>query len=182
MGWIKKLLIFLGLVVVVLAGVGLLLPAERHLERTIEIDHPPNKVFPWINSLHAFNTWSPWFGRDPKADYRFEGPDSGVGARQSWSSDHPEVGSGSQEIIESRENESVRTRLHFAEQGTAEAQWTLQPTEGGTRVVWAFDTDFGFNLAGRYVGLFLESMLGPDYEQGLTNLKQQVESGVSPPS
>ena len=42
-------------------------------------------------------------------------------------------------------------------------------------MTWAFDTDFGFNLIGRYWGILLDRQIGPLYAQGLANLKRISE-------
>jgi len=173
---LKRLIYGLVLLVILLAVFGLLLPDSAHMERSIAIKAPADKVFARVNDLRAFNDWSPWHGIDPKTEYHFEGPDSGVGAKVTWSSEHPDVGNGSQEIIESRANELVRTHLDFGPQGTAQAYFDLSPENSGTRIVWGFDTEFGFDIVGRYFGLMLESMIAPDYETGLAKLKQLVEA------
>ena len=48
-------------------------------------------------------------------------------------------------------------------------------TEKGTHVTWSFDSEFGLNLVGRYFGLMLDGIVGPDYEKGLQNLKTMAE-------
>ncbi len=176
MKWFKRLLAAVAVLLVIVVTVGLFLPDRVHVERSIVIDAPPERVFPLVNDYRNFNQWSPWYGMDPDARYRFDGPESGVGAKLSWDSDNPDVGSGSQQIVESRANALVRTHLDFGDQGVAEARFTLSPEGTGTRVTWGFDTDFGYNLVGRYFGLLFESMIGPDYEQGLANLKRVAES------
>ena len=57
----------------------------------------------------------------------------------------------------------------------ATAYYDLQAEEGGTRVTWGFDTDFGHDLVGRYFGLVLGPLIGADYEKGLANLKALAE-------
>jgi hypothetical protein len=49
-------------------------------------------------------------------------------------------------------------------------------------VTWAFDTDFGYNLVGRYFGLMLPRSIGADYEKGLANLKDLAEGKTGAPS
>lgn len=166
---------------VMLAAIGLLLPSTAHVERQILIQAEPDQVFPFLNAPRAFNLWSPWARRDPSTQYRFSGPEQGVGAHMAWHSEHPQVGSGSQEIIASVINQRVAVALDFGAQGTAVAYYDLQRIEGATEVSWGFDTDFGYDIVGRYVGLLFERWIGPDYEQGLANLKQLVEAPPATP-
>lgn len=170
-------LLALGLLFVV---VGLFLPAQTHLEREIVIDAPASTIFDLVNGFERAGEWSPWMQIDPATVYTVTGPAQGVGAKQAWQSDHPDVGVGSQEITASIANERVETYLDFGPQGDATAYFQLKPEDGGgTHVTWGFDTEFGMNIIGRYFGLFFESMLGPSYEEGLANLKTLAES--SPP-
>ena len=82
------------------------------------------------------------------------------------------------EIVKSVENRSIRTALDFAEQGQAMAEWTFEPvSESSVKVTWAFSGDSGWNLMGRYFGLFMDSFIGPDFERGLANLKKLAETG-----
>lgn len=163
-------------VLALLVAIGLLLPSSAHVERSIEIEATPEQIFPWLNSPRAFNRWSPWAQRDPATQYRFEGPEQGVGAKMYWQSAHPEVGSGSQEIIASVPDQRVALALDFGTQGTAVAYYDLQQLEGTTTVTWGFDTEFGNDIVGRYFGIMLDTWLGPVYEKGLSNLKALVES------
>lgn len=156
---------------------GLLLPGEIRVERSIEIDATPEQVFPLINDMEAFNRWSPWANLDSETMYELSGPESGVGARMSWSSENPEVGSGSQRIIRSLPPEQVVLRLDFGPQGSAEASFDLRALETGTEVTWSFGFQIGYDLIGRYMGLLMEGMVGKKYEKGLERLKKLVETG-----
>ena len=162
--------------IIVLVGVSYLLPRYVTVERSVVIDAKPAEVFPYVNSFEKFNEWSPWAGIDPDTKYTFEGPDRGQGAKMTWTSDHPDVGSGSQEIIDSRKNQYVRTELDFGEQGTGEAWYRLENVEAGTEVTWGLKADMGNNPIGRWIGLAMDGMIGPDYERGLADLKELVES------
>jgi len=94
-----------------------------------------------------------------------------------WTSDNPRVGTGSQEIVAAEPYRHVATRLDFGPEGTAQAFFRLDPLEPGTRTTWGFETDFGWNLVGRYLGFFMfDAALGDDYERGLANLKRLAES------
>lgn len=176
MSVVKRILLGLLILVVLLTLVGFLLPSSAHVERSTTIDAPPSTVFALVNGFRSFNRWSPWAERDPETEYLYEGPVSGVGARMSWDSQNPQVGSGSQEITLSQPNERVETHLDFGPQGTAEAFFELQAADGGTAISWGFDTEFGMNLVSRYMGLMFDSWIGADYEAGLAKLKSLAES------
>ena len=156
-------------------GIGLLLPRQVQLERSITIDRPAATVFAVLNGFKRFNDWSPWAARDPEAKYTFAGPPFGAGAKLTWEGDPDTVGAGSQTIRLSAPYSRIGVALDFDGQGPANANYVLTPEGSGTRVVWSFDTDLGMSPLSRWFGLMFESMIGPDYEEGLANLKRLVE-------
>jgi len=173
---LKMLLIGLLALVALLVIVGLFLPSTLHVERSTVISAPQSTVFALVNGYARFNEWSPWARIDPQTNYTYEGPVQGVGAKQAWESENSEVGVGSQVITASEPYRRVETELDFGSQGTAQAYFDLTAEGDATKVVWGFDTSFGYNLMFRYVGLFMDGMLGPSYEEGLAGLKKLAES------
>ena len=172
-----------GLVVAIIALVGAayMLPQIVHVERTTVIDRPAASIFPYLNSLHRANEWSPWTELDPNLKLSFAGPDEGIGAKMSWVG-NKSVGSGSEVITQSIANRKVAVDLDFGDQGRAKAALTLTTIEHGTKVVWSVDIDVGNNPIGRYMGLSLDKMIGADYERGLARLKTLVEKTPEAPA
>ncbi|MEM7041317.1 MAG: SRPBCC family protein [Pseudomonadota bacterium] len=177
---LKTILKYLGLAAVVLFAIAYILPGSVQVERATEIDATPGEVFALVNSFENFNQWSPWYEKDPDGEYLIEGPEQGVGARMTWASQKPDVGTGSQEIVESVPDRLVRTQLDFGDMGKANAFFQIEPRgEDRTRLVWGFDTDLGLNPVSRYFGLMFERWIGPDYEHGLARLKSLAEERAS---
>lgn len=177
MRFLKWLLITFVILAVIFAGGGFLLPDKVHVERSTVINAEAARVFPYVNNYRRFNEWSPWAERDPNAEYTFSGPEAGAGAKMSWKSELDEVGSGSQEIVESIENRKVATALDFGEMGTADAAFLLEPEGTGTKVTWVLDSELPPNPVARWMGLALDGLIGKDYEEGLARLKAKVEGG-----
>ncbi len=170
--------IILGSIVALAIGfivVGLFLPREVYVARDTVIKAPPEAVFAYLNSPKKFNEWSPWAKRDPKTEYLFTGPDKGVGAKMAWKSNNKEVGTGTQEIVASMPGKKVRVKLDFGDMGNGYAAYTLTPEQGGTKIVWDFETDLGGNIIAKYFGLMFDKWIGTDYEAGLASLKTLVE-------
>lgn len=161
---------------VLLIGIGLLLPASATIERSVLIQATPEEVFPHINGMRAFHAWSPWAATDAATEYSFSGPEQGVGSRMEWRSGGTQAGQGSQEIVASVAPRQVEMRLVFGDKGGGTAQFRLQPEGLGTRVEWRFHSAFGWDLFSRYVGLMLDGMIGSAYERGLETLRQRVEA------
>ena len=178
MNILKKVLLVLVILVGLILVIGLLLPSEVSLERSTTINASPSSVYEEISSLKKSNNWSPWFQIDPEGtSYIFSGTDAGVGNKMEWTSEHPDVGTGSQEIMEVVQDKKVRTKLYFG--GFDEpsyADFILEEGEGGTMVTWTFEGDMGSNPANKIFGLMMDTFLGPSYEEGLANLKSRVES------
>ncbi len=179
---LKKVFYAIVIVIFIFITVGMLLPRQVHVERSLVIDRPAATVFTVLNSYRSFVNWSPWADRDPSATYELSGPDAGVGARLGWSGDPRQVGSGWQEITESQPNHLIRMFLNFDQQGTANTYYQIDPAVSGVRVTWGFDSDlvegqgwFGGLLA-RYFGLFFDRWIGADYELGLARLKALLET------
>ncbi|GAB5447295.1 SRPBCC family protein [Gymnodinialimonas sp.] len=172
---IRNILIGLVALAAVLAIVGMFLPRYVTVERDLVVNATPDAVYPHVSSLQAFTEWSPWGDIDPDMEVAFSGPEVGVGNVMEWTSEHPNVGNGRQEILEVAENESVRTALDFGDMGTAEAWWRLTPEGDATRVVWGLTADMGQGPVGRWFGLMMDGWVGADYERGLGRLQAIVE-------
>lgn len=62
------------------------------------------------------------------------------------------------------------------EQGTAFGGFNFKKEGEATVVTWYMDSDMGWNPIGRIFGLFMDGMLGPDFEKGLADIKKVSES------
>jgi effector-binding domain-containing protein len=172
---VKKLLIALVVVVVLLCATSYMLPNTSHVERSMDISASPATVFTMLNNFKGYDRWSPWKDYDPNMKITFSGPDTGVGAKYSWVG-NSDVGSGSQQITESKPNSLVRVDLDFGEMGTAQSYFEIVAQGQGTKVTWGFDnSNLGMNPMMRWMGLAFDKMMGPDFEKGLTRLKAIAE-------
>lgn len=146
------------------------------IERSVSIDAPAAEIFPHLNDLRKSNVWSPWVKLDPNASYRFDGPESGVGASSAWDGNN-QIGAGRQTIIETRPNELVQLRLEFLRpfKATNTAEFALEPVGGRTVVSWSLVGENNFVC--RLVMLFInqDKMIGGQFEKGLAELKALVE-------
>ncbi|MDH4167523.1 MAG: SRPBCC family protein [Gammaproteobacteria bacterium] len=156
--------------------IALFLPQAAHLDRSMSTTASPETVYGLVDGFKRFNEWSPWANIDPATKYTYSGPETGVGARMEWASDNPDVGNGSQEVIAVEPGRRVTSKLDFGMDNPTTATISLVPEGTGTRVTWTLDTDLSGSLLGRYFGLALDHMVGPDYEQGLARLKAVAES------
>jgi uncharacterized protein YndB with AHSA1/START domain len=179
MKWLIRIVLgLLGLVVVFLA-VGLLLPSQFKVERTATIAAPPEQVYALIADPREWKRWSVWNQRDPAMKITYGGPSSGLGARWSWESQSE--GNGSMEFTEGTLPERITYKLTFADFGmTSTGRLMLSPADAGgkpgTRISWTNEGDMGSNPVNRWFGVFMDKLVGPDFEAGLANLKKLAES------
>ena len=171
---LKIIAIALIVIVVIIIGYGMTLSGETHMERSVVINASVEKVFKEVNTFINIKDWSPWAKLDPETKYVYSGPGWGVGAKYDWESEDENVGIGSQEILESRENEYVKTQMIFAIEGEFFAEFILMLVDGGTEVTWTYDGKVN-SFMWKFIMLGMEGQLGPMYEQGLVDLKAYVE-------
>jgi uncharacterized protein YndB with AHSA1/START domain len=171
---LKAIVWILAALVVIFIGGGYLLPNEVTVQRQTVINAPQEKVFALVDGYKRFNEWSPWAELDPNTKYTFEGPESGVGAKMSWASNDPNVGSGSQTITEHVPNSHVAADLDFGAMGKSRAYWDLKPEGVGTSATWGFKMKLD-GMMDRWFGLLMERFIGPDYDKGLAKVKALAE-------
>ena len=175
MGALKKLLLLLGIIIVMLVATSFVIPKDYVVERSITINAQPDEVYPFIVDLKAWQKWGVWFKRDPQMVLSYSGPDRAIGMRSEWISD--KEGSGEMEITELEHNKRVVYSLYFPEldmgsTGTVK----IEELDSGTQVIWRDEGSVDNNPVNRYFVLFIDSLIGPDFELGLENLKTLVEN------
>jgi carbon monoxide dehydrogenase subunit G len=169
--------ILLGIVglVIALSAIAMLLPNKVRVERSIIIAKPPATVFAVVNDQRQFTAWSPWSGIDPNATYTLSGPPVGPGAALSWSG--KTIGAGTQRIVANIPDSRIDVVLEMQGfSGSTTSDWVFAAVPEGTRVTWAFQCELGMNPLMRWMGLFMDRFVGPDYAKGLAGLKTYIEN------
>lgn len=172
---LKRILIVAGVVILALVVVSQFLPSKYHAERSIVIAAKPDVIFPWMNNLKKWPEWSPWTAaKDPTIVYAYEGPEEGVGAISKW--DSKDMGEGSMKLTESDPARGLKFDLSF-EHGKylSTGAFIFESADTGTKVTWAMDGTVSRNPLDRFFSLFMDKLIGPDFEEGLTNLKKKAE-------
>ncbi|MGY0650348.1 polyketide cyclase [Luteimonas sp. A537] len=173
-----ELLISLAIVAVLFIVVGVLLPSSRSLTESVETNRKPAIVFDTLNSFKRFDDWHP-FALGQVALNR-SGPDSGVGARIDYDSEVSGVGKGSWEIVESDQDARVVYKIEDIKRGSnKQTSFTLKPTGRGGRnieITQHYSVDYGWNLLGRYAGLYVSRNTGDTIKLGLGRLSNMLAS------
>lgn len=180
MSLLKKIVFGLAGLIVLLVLVGLVLPGAYRVERSVVIDAPMIRVYPLVYSPPDWIKWGVWIRRDPAMKTTYSGPPAGVGAKWSWQS--ATQGNGSMEITQAVFDKTIAYTLSIEGwDGKFLGHLDFAPAPGakgpGVKVTWVGEGDVGMNLIGRYFVLFMDRMLGPDFEACLKNLKDVAERG-----
>jgi len=160
--------------------VAAILPSSYRVERSIEINKPAEVVYPLVANLPSWPKWDPFTEQEPGAKSTFSGVAGTVGSRWDWEGEV--IGTGSLTVEEIVPNQSLRSKMVSVapQPWAATDNWRFEPTASGTKVTWMIEGNLGYPVE-RVFGLFMESMLGPTFEKGLTNLKKVSEAQLEVP-
>ncbi|NQW29908.1 MAG: SRPBCC family protein [Ignavibacteria bacterium] len=164
----------LGLVVAVMI-VGLFLPSQVSIERSIVVKADAAEVYDLIANPTNFSKWSPWHEKDTAMEITFFDPLYGKGAGYTWKSEVSEVGSGRYEIISVDPGKQIDVEMNWDEMGPSFAKYIITQDPAGSKLVWTFEKDMGSWPLMRWMGLLMDPMLGSDYEKGLAKFKTVIE-------
>jgi hypothetical protein len=148
----KKFFLLLLVLVVAFLIVVAMRPDNYLVSRTTSMKAPASVIFAEVNDLSKWHAWSPWAKMDPEAKTTFEGPESGMGAIMKWAGNY-EVGEGTMEIIESKQNEFIKFKLTFEKpfKGNSTSEFSFKEENGETMVTWSM---YGHNdFMGKAFGL-----------------------------
>ncbi len=173
-----ELLISMAIVAVLFVIVGVVLPSSRSLSESVETNRKMSIVFDTVNSFKRFDDWHPFALGQVKLDR--SGPEEGVGARIDYDSQVSGVGKGSWEIIESEQDSRVVYRIEDDKRGSnKQSTITLTPTGRGGRnveITQDYQVDYGWDLLGRYAGLYVSRNVGDTMKFGLGRLTNMLAS------
>ncbi|GAA0531753.1 SRPBCC family protein [Chitinophaga japonensis] len=165
--WIVGIILLIGVILLVAA------PTKMHIERSVAINAPASQIWPHLVNYASFNDWNPWYKMDTAAQYTITGQDGTVGAASNWKGE--KIGEGRLETTAMEPYTSVQQQLTFIKpwESTADCYYRLSENAGVTTVTWGFDSEFP--RPQNIMGLFMKGSLEKDYDNGLQDLKKQVE-------
>ncbi|HWI23833.1 MAG TPA: SRPBCC family protein, partial [Lysobacter sp.] len=171
-----EILISLAIVAVLFVVVALILPSSRHLSADIETNRKMTIVYDTLNSPRRLKDWNPIALRDPKMQWQYSGPDTGVGATASYKS--AVVGDGSWKITRSEPGKLVEYAVTDNSTGTNKKMtFLLKPTGRNNRnvqIIQTYDVDYGFDIMGRYRGMYVSRNVGDVVKVGLNKLTNML--------
>jgi hypothetical protein len=157
---------------------GFFLPGHYRVERSTVIQARPAAIFPLVGDLRAWRRWGVWFARDPAMQIEYSPATTEVGAWSRWRS--KSQGDGQMTISAVHPDDDFEYRMEFSDIGmVSHGSVALAPGPGGaTTVTMAMDGDLGHNPLYRWFGVFMDRLVGPDFEAGLANLKGLSEAAA----
>jgi hypothetical protein len=171
---ILELLIAMVLVVVIFLVVGLALPSHRHVFYTTETNRPLPVVFDMLSGFKRFKDWTALRKQDPRIQFNLSGPDSGEGAQVDYTSQDPNVGSGSWHVSEVHPGAKIVINVTNGDYGTDKTMTFHFKKVGNQKlsveIEESYDVDYGWNLFGRYAGLYVARSVGDPIKASLANL------------
>jgi effector-binding domain-containing protein len=169
---VKKILIGIVVFLALIVIFSFFLPSKVRVERSLVMNAAPEIVFNQVNNLKNWENWDAWSKMDSAMSKKYEGPESGTNSKRIWES--KKIGNGSMTILDSKPNDSINIQLEFA-MGNPKATFKFEKADNGTKVTWIMDSDLGMMPHHKIFGLFEDKMIGPDFEKGLSNMKEIVE-------
>ena len=166
MNAMKKILKWALIVVLAFTTFNWFISPDYKIERSIEINVPTYIVYEQVTDLHQWENWAIWWKQDTAMITNYSGEERGLGAKMIWTSDV--VGDGDLEIIECS-SQGMKTKLAWGN-----GSWHFEETENGTNVSWSMSGKMPFLMS--FLTMFIEDMVAPDFEKGLTGLKEVCES------
>jgi hypothetical protein len=172
---LKRILLVLVVLVALFVVIGFFLPSRYRVERSVVIESTPAAIYGQISNFKNWLQWTAWNQtKYPDMQVKFDGPETGVGAGYSW--EGKSTGQGSIKFTRVEPEKGIAYDLEF-EHGKYKSTGAIALEKAGDRikVTWSNEGDLGGNPVNRYFGLMMDRMIGPDFEEGLNNLKQKIE-------
>lgn len=179
---VLEFVVALFMVFVLAVIVGLFLPSHAHIERSIDISHNPTHIYDVLNNFRRFHDYAGASMRveDPAVKFTLSGPAYGPGATVAWSGTGS-VGDGN--LV--NQSASIDLALNSTVTWALTNQWhgenktftfSVTPRDGQrvSKVTWAYDVDYGWNLIGRYSALWIHGAPSTMIQYGLEQMQNML--------
>jgi uncharacterized protein YndB with AHSA1/START domain len=173
---LKKIAIGVVAILVIILGLAAMKPDTFAVKRVVSIKAPPEKIAALITDFHQWSSWSPWEHLDPAMKRTFSSAASGKGAVYEWEG-NKDVGKGRMEITDAATPVKTVIKLDFMQpfESHNTTEFTLLPQGETTTVSWNMSGPMPFITKIMTVFMNMDTMVGKDFDKGLTNLKTVAE-------
>lgn len=145
------------------------------VRRSISVDAPEDRVFDAVADFGSWTSWSPWLGIDPRAEVTVSDPPNSVGSLYRWNGEL--VGEGELEHVHLDRPHRIEDQLRFVKpfRATCDVRFEMVTQGDATLTIWHMEGTLPWFLF--WMRSNMETLIGSDYERGLTMLKEYVETG-----
>lgn len=182
-----EFLIAAAMVVVLFLVIALFLPAKRVLTYSIETNRPANTVYDVVNGFHHFSNWNPLRSYDNKMQVDISADPKAQGATLKYKSNKNAVGAGTWTLAEQDPGKKVVYKLDTKSVGSNKTMAiTIDPVVAKSknitvntknlRVTQTYTVNYGWNLFGRYAGMYVNRNVGDEMKTGLQKLNALLVS------
>ncbi len=179
-GFLRFLLALLGVVILGILVLGLVEPKDFVLTRSIVINAPKAAVRDQVMTFKNWHNWSPWYKKDSTVQMTYFGTDGTPGSGYHWVGSTSETGEGT--MTNTGETaDKMNFTLHMIKPMQAESQGYFNVVDTANRqtvVTWSITMHHGYPM--NAINLFMDKMLGPDFDNGLQYMKTYVEAPPAP--
>jgi len=170
----KQLLKYTFIFLLSLIIIGLFLPTQYNIKKSIHINATPQETHYWLNDFKLWSTWSPWEIIDPSFKVTLGEKTKGIGANLTWSSQ-----SGNGELTVTKINNSgLHYNIIFNHEHSATSSFTYKNDKKNTIVTWLINGNNHTPVIAGYQVLLIRYVIAPSLELGLKNLKSQTEMNL----
>lgn len=154
--------------------IALAMPTAFTYEAEIVVNKSKAEVFDYLKHLKNQNHWSVWILNSTDMKQEYTGTDGTVGFISAW--EGKKAGKGAQELKKIVEGERIDTELRFEKpfKTTNTGYFITTAVDANqTKIVWGMsgDSPRPFNV----VSAFMKGTLMKDFNQGLANVKKNLE-------
>ena len=175
---LKRIGVAILVIILLFLVVAAFVKKDYAVQREIVINQPKQEVFDYIKMLKNQNNYSVWSKMDPDMKKSYRGTEGTVGFVSAWDSKKEDVGKGEQEIKKISEGKRLDFELRFIKpfEATEQSYMTTESVnESSTKVKWGFDGHMAYPMNIMLLFMDMEAMIGKDLENGLKNLKKELE-------
>ena len=178
---LKKIVLWLAIVIVAISLLAQLIPSEWKVSRTIVINAQPESIYPWLVNIENWKQWNSFSTNDSDIVHTYPATKVGVGAQDFWKS--KKFGDGDAIITKAEPKSGVAFELRFdrMKDQFSPGAFEFASVEGGTQVTYWVSGKHGHNPIHRIFGLFMDGFLGKMFEESLVNIKKLSEANPVAP-
>ncbi|TWT82811.1 Bacterial transcription activator, effector binding domain [Planctomycetes bacterium CA13] len=147
-----------------------------HVERSIQIDAPVEKVFDTVVDFSTWTTWSPWLCVDKSAEVTVSADPNSVGSQYAWVGEV--VGQGEMEHLRLDRPRSIADEIRFVKpfKSKSNVSFRLESIGQGAKITWIMDGNLPWFMF--WMRSQMETFIAMDYDRGLRMLKEYIETGT----